>query len=139
MSADRVVAKRSPAVNGGQEAERLSEQREEPAPRLTADPQVPLIFLSGRVARLSRWGPSTGAAHSPKKHGGVEMRRLIITLGVVGAMLAWTAPVAAHVSPGPGFGAHVSEMAPQHAIAHGSMFGQCVAAMARGACPHHEG
>ena len=66
------------------------------------------------------------------------MRRLIIALAVAGAFVAWTAPAAAHVGPGPEFGAHVSQMAPEHAIAHGSMFGQCVATMARGTCPHHE-
>jgi hypothetical protein len=40
---------------------------------------------------------------------------------------------------GPGFGRHVSDMAPEHPMEHGAEFGQCVSLMARtGLCPHHE-
>lgn len=39
---------------------------------------------------------------------------------------------------GPAFGLHVSGMAPEHPIAHGAMFGECVSSMAStGTCPHH--
>ena len=37
------------------------------------------------------------------------------------------------------FGQHVSGMAPEHAILHGALFGECVSEMAlNGECPHHE-
>lgn len=67
------------------------------------------------------------------------MRRLMAALALVAPLLASAAPVAAHVVPGPEFGAHVSEMAPEHAVAHGSMFGDCIATMATtSTCPHGE-
>ena len=38
------------------------------------------------------------------------------------------------------FGQHVSAMAPDHATAHGRLFGECVMEMATtGECTHHEG
>lgn len=40
---------------------------------------------------------------------------------------------------GRAFGEHVSGMAPEHAILHGALFGECVSEMAiTGECPHHE-
>ena len=39
---------------------------------------------------------------------------------------------------GRAFGEHVSGMAPEHAILHGALFGECVSEMAiTGDCPHH--
>lgn len=67
------------------------------------------------------------------------MRRLLAALGLLSALLVGAAPVAAHVAPGAEFGAHVSQMAPEHAVAHGSMFGECIATMATtSTCPHGE-
>ena len=40
---------------------------------------------------------------------------------------------------GRAFGEHVSGMAPEHAILHGALFGECVSEMAiTGECPHHD-
>ena len=40
---------------------------------------------------------------------------------------------------GRAFGEHVSGMAPEHAILHGVLFGECVSEMAiTGDCPHHD-
>lgn len=57
-----------------------------------------------------------------------------------------SAPPAAPQAPQPStapegraFGQHVSGMAPEHAILHGALFGECVSEMAiTGDCPHHE-
>ena len=40
---------------------------------------------------------------------------------------------------GRAFGEHVSGVAPEHAILHGALFGECVSEMAiTGDCPHEE-
>ena len=70
----------------------------------------------------------------------MHYRRLLVVSVMVGSLLAGSAgaALAVEVVPGPGFGAHISEMAPDHPREHGRMFGACVSAMARGeACSHH--
>jgi hypothetical protein len=60
-------------------------------------------------------------------------------LAVALTLAVTPAALASNVSPGqgPAFGEHVSDMAPEHPIAHGRMFGECVSGMATGKCPHH--
>lgn len=49
------------------------------------------------------------------------------------------APQPTTAPEGRAFGEHVSGMAPEHAILHGALFGECVSEMAiTGECPHHE-
>ena len=49
------------------------------------------------------------------------------------------APQPAPSPEGRTFGQHVSGMAPEHAILHGALFGECVSEMAvTGECPHHD-
>jgi hypothetical protein len=71
------------------------------------------------------------------------MSRLIaVTMAIVVA-LGVASPAGAHeIAPGggPAFGQHVAGMAPEHAVAHGAHFGDCVSAMAKtGSCPHAGG
>jgi len=66
-------------------------------------------------------------------------RRFIVVAALAGSLLGiGAAPaIADDVTPSPDFGQHVSDMAPEHALADGAEFGVCVSAMARGAdCPH---
>lgn len=68
-------------------------------------------------------------------------RRCLMVSILAGSLLAGSAGTAfaEMPSPGPEFGAHVSGMAPEHPQHHGSMFGACVSAMARGdVCSHHD-
>jgi hypothetical protein len=73
-----------------------------------------------------------------------KMRKSLVALAVVLAVAAsgvGTAGAEA-ISPGGGnaFGQHVAGMAPEHAVAHGAHFGECVSTMARtGSCPHAGG
>jgi hypothetical protein len=71
----------------------------------------------------------------------VMARSLLITSILLLALLLTAAAPSLglmHRGDGPGFGDHVSEMAPEHPRMHGHMFGECVSSMARGIdCPHH--
>lgn len=68
------------------------------------------------------------------------MRRLLlIPVALAGALASFGVASAAHPEPGggPEFGQHIASMAPEHAIDHGAMFGECVSSMARGeGCTH---
>lgn len=64
----------------------------------------------------------------------MSFRRLLVVSMVGGLLLMGGAggPQAHEMMSGPGFGTHVSEMAPDHPRADGAEFGACVSAMARG-------
>lgn len=58
---------------------------------------------------------------------------LALTLPLVG-------PAGAEPTPGGGsnFGLHVAEMAPDHPLGHGTLFGECISGLATlGECLHH--
>jgi hypothetical protein len=66
-------------------------------------------------------------------------RKLVIVFSVTATLLGVGASpaLADSVSPSPAFGQHVSSVAPEHALASGAMFGDCVRTMARtGTCSH---
>ena len=61
-------------------------------------------------------------------------RKLLMIMALAGSLLATGAPAALadEVSSSRQLGQFVSEMAPEHSIEHGAMFGSWVSTMARG-------
>jgi hypothetical protein len=67
---------------------------------------------------------------------------LILATAAIAAALSLANPAGAQeVAPGGGngFGQHVAGMAPEHATAHGALFGECVSSMATGGTCTHAG